>query len=101
MKIGSNLDIRCPWCRKVNKLGIWDLVTFKKCVTAQMKRDYQHMSDPKAYGKDTKSYYMCPKCNKWSKGSQLKFVNTDNPFLLGLGGESIFSYDSDTANNDN
>lgn len=87
--ISREEDIKCPWCRAVNKLGVWNDLTYSKCVNREMKRAFTKLMEEKAFLTKTDTYYICPSCNKWSRGSQLSIVNTDNPKLLKLGGELI------------
>ena len=86
-----NLQIRCAWCGKTNTLGEWNDKTYEKCTSRAMKRAFTSLTQKKAFMKNADTYYLCPDCGKWCKGSQLKIVNTDNKELLKLGGESVFS----------
>lgn len=90
MKINKSEHVRCPWCIKVSTLEAWENLTYSKCTNREMKRDYTHLYDSKAFSRNIEAYYMCPKCGKWSKGSQLKIVDTEYEALAKLGGESLF-----------
>lgn len=91
MKISRTEKVRCGWCFKDSELGEWNDLTYSKCTNRQMKRDFTQLNDTKAFMHRTDSYYICPKCNTWSRGSQLKIVDTDNEQLKRLGGESVSS----------
>ena len=87
--ISNNEDIRCGWCRKSSKLKEWDDLTFSRCTNREMKRCYTKLSNEKAFLRKSDTYYMCPKCKSWSRGSQLRIINTDDLKLKNLGGEPI------------
>lgn len=89
MKIDKKEMVRCGWCFKDSTLEEWNNLTFSRCVNREMKRDFTHLTDSKAFLHKSNTFYMCPKCNAWSRGSQLRIVDTDNEFLKKLGGESV------------
>ena len=89
--ISREEDIRCPWCNKVSKLGIWNDLTYGKCTNREMRRAFTSLTEEKAFLRKSDTYYICPLCNKWCRGSQLSIVNTDNARLLGLGGELLIT----------
>ena len=90
MKIDKKEKIRCGWCLKESTLGEWNDLTYSKCTNREMKRDFTQLTDSKAFLRKSDTFYLCPKCNKWSRGCQLKIVDSDNPALNRLGGESMF-----------
>ena len=75
MKISRTEKVRCGWCFKDSLLGEWNDLTFSKCTNREMKRDFTQLSDS----------------NTWSRGSQLRIVDTDNESLKRLGGEPVSS----------
>lgn len=79
--------VRCGWCGKDSSLGEWNDLTYSKCTNREMKRAFTKLTDEKAFLHKSDTFYMCPKCNKWSRGSQLRIVDSDNPKLKKLGGE--------------
>lgn len=88
--LDRSLEVKCAWCGKTSTLGEWNDKTYNKCTSREMKRAFTSLTEKKAFFKKSDTYYICPICGKWSRGSQLKIVNTDNKELLKLGGESIF-----------
>lgn len=87
--INRNEDVKCPWCGSINKLGVWNDLAYSKCVNREMKRAFTQLTDEKAFLRKSDTYYICPSCSKWSRGSQLSIVNTNNARLLKLGGELV------------
>jgi len=87
--ISRNEDIRCAWCLKTAKLGIWNDNTFSKCLNREMKRAFTQLTSEKAFLRKSDTFYLCPNCERWSRGSQLKIVNTTDERLLSLGGEPV------------
>lgn len=87
--LNNDLDIRCPRCGKLAKLKTWNELTYSMCSTREMKRAYTQLYEKKAFKQESNAFYICPNCNQWSRGSQLKIVNTDDKELLKLGGRSI------------
>lgn len=82
--------VRCPWCYKVHTVEEWDNNTYAQCTNRQMKRAYTHLTNEKAFKRvsDTQdSFFLCPSCNKWSRGSQLAIVDTKDENLLKLGND--------------
>ena len=90
MELGKHEKVKCPWCGRHSVLGMWDIASFKFCTNAEMKKDFTHLTDSKAFDKNTDAYYVCPKCHKWSKGCQLRIIGSTNKELEQLGGEPIF-----------
>lgn len=89
MKIDRKEIVRCGWCFKDSTLGEWNDLTYSKCTNREMKRDFTHLTDSKAFLHKSNTFYICPKCSVWSRGSQLRIVDTENAFLKRLGGESV------------
>lgn len=79
----------CPWCGHVHTIEEWDNETFLKCKNREMKRAYTHLYEEKAFFHKSNTFYICGYCKKWSRGSQLRIVNTTDEKLLKLGGEPI------------
>ena len=87
--INTTEMIQCPWCINKTSLGEWDANTFKQCVTREMRRSYINLTKNRAFERRSDTFYLCPICGKWSRGCQLKIVDTDNEELKKLGGEPI------------
>ena len=87
--IDNCVDILCPRCGKVTKLKNWNDLTYSMCSTREMKRAYTQLYEKKAFKHESNTFYICPQCYQWSRGSQLKITNTDNPELKKLGGRSV------------
>ena len=71
MKISETDKIICAYCYCKSDAIEWDKLTFSKCSNREMKRSFTHLNDTKALLDKSNTYYMCPKCSKWNKGSQL------------------------------
>lgn len=89
MAISRNEDVRCPRCFKHSKLGEWNDLTYSKCSNREMKRAFTLLTEEKAFFRKSDTFYLCPKCGQWSRGSQLAIINTDNKRLLKLGRERV------------
>lgn len=89
MKIDKKEIVRCGWCFKDSTLGEWNDLTYSKCTNRAMKRDFTELTDSRAFLNKSNTFYMCPKCSAWSRGSQLRIVDTDNDSLKRLGGEPV------------
>jgi len=84
-------DVMCPWCGGTSKLVEWNTLTYSQCTNDEMKDSFTPLMEEKAFKRETDVYYICPKCKMWSRGSQLKIVNTNDKKLLALGGDPIFT----------
>lgn len=83
--LNNKLHIMCGWCGKHSELVDWNAITYEKCTNREMKRAYTQLSNERAFDKKSDTFYMCPKCEKWSRGCQLKIVDTDDERLKRLG----------------
>ena len=83
--------IKCGWCMKISTLGEWNDLTYSKCTNREMKRAFTKLTEEKAFYRKSDTYYICPKCNKWSRGSQLSVVDTLDDKLIKLGGEPVMN----------
>jgi hypothetical protein len=72
---------------KTSSLGEWNDLTYSKCTNREMKRALTQLTSEKAFLRKSDTFYLCPKCEKWSRGSQLSIVDTTDPKLLRLGRE--------------
>ena len=81
--------VRCGWCGKISTLGEWNDLTYSKCTNREMKRAFTLLSEERAFLRKSDTFYMCPKCEKWSRGSQLSIVDTEDKKLLRLGREPV------------
>lgn len=82
--------IQCPWCMKISTLGEWNDATYAKCTSREMRRAFTNLSNEKAFTRKADTFYLCTKCNNWSRGCQLRIVGTENKALKKLGGEALF-----------
>lgn len=87
--INKCVDVLCPRCGKVTKLEIWNNLTYSMCSTREMRRAYTQLYEEKAFRHESNTFYVCPQCHQWSRGSQLRITNTDNTELKKLGGRSV------------
>ena len=101
MKIDRNEKVLCSWCGKISTLGEWNDTSFSQCKNREMRRTFIQLTEDKAFYRKSDTFYMCPKCGRWSRGSQLKIVGTTNPYLKKLGGESIINIIHNKNNDDN
>ncbi len=67
-----NLNVKCPWCGKLSKLGEWNDITYAQCFSREMKRAFTQLTEKKAFLKGSDTFYMCPLCKKWSRGNLLR-----------------------------
>ena len=88
-ELSRTLDVKCTWCGKASTLGEWNDLTYSKCTNREMKRAFTALTSKKAFLRASDTFYICPHCNRWSRGSQLSIVNTDDPKLKRLGNESV------------
>jgi len=86
--IERNEKVKCGWCNERSTLGEWNDLTYSKCTNREMKRAFTQLTNEKAFLRKSDTFYICPKCFKWSRGSQLSIVDTKDKRLLSLGGES-------------
>lgn len=87
----SDLEIvRCPRCGKTSSLRDWDDKSYKACLSREMRRAFVHLKNEKAFKRSTDTFYLCPKCNNWSRGSQLT-IESEDIKLKKLGREPLFN----------
>ena len=87
--LGGDLHIRCGWCGDVSDLKEWNDLTYSKCVNREMKRAFTPLMTERAFNSKSDTFYLCPQCEKWSRGCQLSIVDTDDTKLLRLGGKPV------------
>jgi hypothetical protein len=93
--ISRDENVRCGWCGKASKLGEWNDLTYSKCVNREMKRAFTQLTSERAFLRKSDTFYMCPRCSKWSRGSQLSIVDTTDEKLMKLGREPVMGILSD------
>lgn len=86
-KLSAEARVKCQWCLSDNAPKEWDSVTFSECKTREMKRSYKSIIN---IGSWYDTFYKCPNCGMWSKGSQLLVLDGNGNIKRGLGGEPIF-----------
>ena len=89
--ISREEKVECPWCGETKTLGEWNDNTYKRCTSREMRRAFTPLTQERAFTRKADTFYLCVNCNRWSRGSQLKIVNTDDKKLLKLGGEPLVS----------
>lgn len=87
--ISKDENIMCGWCGKKSTLGEWNDLTYSKCFNREMKRLYTQLTEEKAFYRKSDTFYICPKCSRWSRGSQLTITDTTDSRLQRLGGEPV------------
>lgn len=83
--------VECSWCGEKATLGEWNDLTYSKCTNREMKRAFTPLTSEKAFLRKSDTFYLCPKCNAWSRGCNLSIVDTDDKKLLSLGGGSAIT----------
>lgn len=87
--LDKNTLVVCPWCGHSNTIEKWNSGTYLQCTNREMKRDFIQMTNEKAFKRNSKSFYMCPSCSKWTRGNQLSIVTNNNKNVERLGGEPL------------
>lgn len=72
--IDKNASVKCPWCSADTNIIKWNDLTYSQCINREMKRDFIPITNEKVFKNGSVSFYMCPKCSKWSRGSQLILI---------------------------
>lgn len=85
----KGIRIKCGWCSLESPIEKWEQNTFKECKTREMKRAYETIYDEKVFRGDN-YFYLCPECNTWSSGEQLRITGTKDKHLLQLGGKEVY-----------
>lgn len=91
IKIRDTEIIKCPRCGSKHILAEWENTTYGQCTSREMKRAYISLSVDRAYKEKSNTFYMCPRCNQWSRGSQL-IIESDDIELVKLGRKPIIRY---------
>lgn len=91
MKIEDTEKIKCPRCGKNSSLLEWDAYTFEQCTSREMRRAFLHLNSSKAFEAKSDTFYICPTCKQWSRGSQL-IIDSKDPMLSKLGRKPVVSY---------
>lgn len=89
MALSRNEKVRCGWCFDTSNLGEWSDLTYSECRNREMKRLFVPLTERGAFKRNSKSFYKCPKCGKWLRGSQLKIIRSNDKSLESLGGEAV------------
>lgn len=82
-------NIKCPWCDGKSTAKEWDDNTYSECTSRAMRRAYTPIYKESTFRRGAGTFYKCPKCELWSRGSQLAIVDTDDKRLLRLGREPV------------
>ena len=88
-RLSETDKIKCQWCNETANLDNWEQSTYRECKSREMKRKYTSLYDVRAFKHTSKTFYKCPCCGKWLRGSQLTITDAKNSEHLKLGGESI------------
>lgn len=81
--------IQCGWCKQKKEASKWEEITKAECKSREMRRAYTSVLNEKTFKRESNTFYKCPECGQWSRGCQLKIVDTDDERLLKLGGQPI------------
>lgn len=72
LNLRLNGYIKCPLCKNINKLTLWDASTHDQCDTREKRRAYISLEEIKAYGRRSGLVFMCPSCTNYVDGFKLK-----------------------------
>ena len=89
--IAKTVKIKCGWCESKSTAEEWEDTTYAECTCREQRRTYTSIYLERAFNKNGDTYYKCPKCSMWSRGSQLRITDTEDSKLLRLGGDDIVS----------
>ena len=87
--IGESNIIQCSWCSAKNTAKSWNDITFSECNSREKRRAYTPIYKESTFSRKADTFYKCPSCGTWSRGSQLSIVDTENIKLLKLGREPL------------
>lgn len=68
--IEKDTEIKCPSCKRLSKIQMWNSLSLAACKSAEMRKLYMPLYDERAFEKDN-YYYVCPLCGIWSAGEKL------------------------------
>lgn len=88
--ISDDLNVICPWCGDDSTLKEWNDSSFEECLSRETRRSFVKLNEERVWKKESKNFYKCPCCNKWSRGNKLKIANANTNELKELGGEPLF-----------
>lgn len=88
--------IQCGWCKAKNTAEKWNDITLKECNSREKRRAYTPVYKESTFTRGANTFYKCPSCGSWSRGSQLAIVDTDDKKLLRLGREPLVKEVIDT-----
>ncbi len=86
--VGKDEIIICQWCNGKSTAKEWNDVTYQQCTSREMRRAFVDVYQNKSFSERADRYYMCPKCRRWLKGSQL-IIDSDDEELKKLGRKPI------------
>lgn len=92
VRLDKSTIILCPWCNQRSSLDNWNNTTYKQCDTEEMKRDFLPLYYRRTFNEEEKTFYMCPKCERWIKAIQLKLLST-NDKVSELGNKPLIKFD--------
>lgn len=87
--LSEDIMILCQWCGNKSTAKEWNDNTYAECKSREMRRKYTPIYKERTFKRGANTFYKCPSCGTWSRGSQLKIADMNNKDLLGLGGEPI------------
>lgn len=89
--IDKNNNIECGWCKGKSTAEEWNNTTLSQCKSREMRRAYTEIYNESTFYRKADTFYMCPLCSTWSRGSQLAIVDTEDKRLLRLGREPVMN----------
>lgn len=87
--IKKDENIQCGWCEGKDSAEKWNTYTYNQCKSREQRRAFTQIYKERTFTRAANTFYRCPLCGMWSRGSQLAIVDTDDIKLLKLGREPV------------
>lgn len=66
--------VGCYWCSEVSTAENWNNATYSECTSREMRRAYTPIFNEKTFTESANTFYKCPLCGKWTRGSNLTWA---------------------------
>lgn len=87
--IGNEENIKCGWCNEDSTAEEWQKATFDACYTREQRRAFKRLDSEKYFKRDSKMYYICPKCGLWQRGCNLTLTRETESGTKKFGGKPV------------
>lgn len=87
--ISGDESIKCGWCDKDSTADEWQKATLDACYTREQRRAFRKLDNEKYFKKDSKMFYMCPKCKIWQQCCNLTLLRYINGNQKKIGGKPV------------